>query len=183
MTTHETENSLALRRRRFNGWRIAGWGSALALLALPAIGMLLTREIDWSPGDFIAAAFLLLALGSGIELAVNFGRTSVHRLALAFSALVAFLTVWANGAVGIIRSEAEPVNLAFYAMIAAGIFAAILVKGRPRAMATITGLLAAGQLAAGLLAEALDMPDWGPPVFLAFLWSVAALLFLKARAA
>ncbi len=181
MTTHENEEHRGDETRWLNGWRIAGWGSALALLALPAIGTMLTREVNWSPGDFVAASFLLLALGSGIELAMHFGRANMHRIALALSALIAFLTVWANGAVGIIRSEAEPVNLAFYAMVAAGIFAAILVRGRPRAMGIVTAMLAAGQLATGLLAALLDIPDWGPPVFMAVLWSVASLLFFKSR--
>ena len=36
----------------FNGWRIAGWGAALALLVVPLLAMSLGAGVNWSVGDF-----------------------------------------------------------------------------------------------------------------------------------
>lgn len=45
-----------------NGWRIAGWGSLLALLMLPALAMQITDEV--TAGDFVFAAILLGFVGT-----------------------------------------------------------------------------------------------------------------------
>lgn len=64
----------ALSPRSLNGWRIAGWGSLVALLVLPALAMQLTSEVNWTASDFVFAAVLLGFVGAVVELAARFAR-------------------------------------------------------------------------------------------------------------
>ena len=88
-------------RTRTNLLRIAGWSLLAALLALPAVAMRFTGEVVWTPLDFAAAAILLGALGFGFELIVRMSAAPRVRVALALALLAAFLTIWAELAVGI----------------------------------------------------------------------------------
>ena len=166
-----------------NGWRIAGWGAAAALLALPAIAMRFSGEVAWSPGDFLFAAVLLIALGLGIEIAMRLRTGIAGRAGMIVTSIAAFLTVWANGAVGIIGNEGEPVNQGFYALVLAALLAGAAARFRPRVMQWVCGLVAAGQLLLGFTALAL-MPghgvEWGVLAFFTALWGGAALMFRKA---
>ena len=161
-----------------NGWRIAGWGALLALLALPAIAMKISSDVAWTAHDFVFAAVLLGALGLGVELAARRGRSGAHRAGLVAAALAAFFTLWANAAVGIVGDG--PINISFFAIVLAGVIASFTVKGRARAMAAITGAVVVAVFAVGLAAEFTFQPDWGPVLFIAALWLVPTLLFRKA---
>lgn len=80
--------------------RKAGWSLAAALLLAPAIAMQFTSEMNWGPGDFVAAALIIGGIGLGLELAARLqGRTRVIMGALA---VLAGLAVWAELAVGIL---------------------------------------------------------------------------------
>lgn len=161
-----------------NGWRIAGWGALLALLALPAIAMQFSQDVSWTARDFVFAAVLLGALGLGVEFAVRVGNSGAHKAGLIAAALTAFATLWANAAVGIVGDG--PINIAFAAMVAAGLIAGVLTKFQARQMAAITGAMVACVLAVGLIAEFTFQPDWVPVLFIAALWMVPALLFRRA---
>lgn len=81
--------------------RLALWGGIALLLCLPALAMLFTREVNWGPGDFVAAAGLLGLAGLGLELTARLSTTPIRR-ALAAGAVVAMLLlVWVELAVGI----------------------------------------------------------------------------------
>ena len=172
-------------RTLFNGWRLAGWGALAALLCLPAVAMQLTGEVDWTASDFVFAAVLLTALGTGVEIAVRVGRSARHKVAIALAALGAFLTVWINMAVGIIGSEDEPTNLAFLAMVGMAIVASLLVSFRPGRMRWIMAALAAGQFAVGIAAATWTMPghavEWGALGFFATIWGASAACFHSAH--
>jgi hypothetical protein len=74
-------NDISARRAPLlNGWRIAGWGSLLALLMLPALAMQITGEVNWTAGDFVFAAVLLGFVGTMVELAVRFARPGAPRI-------------------------------------------------------------------------------------------------------
>ena len=80
--------------------RKAGWSLAAGLLLLPAIAMLFTNEMNWGPGDFLAAALILGGVGLGLEGAARqHGRS---RLAVVLAALATGLLVWVELAVGIV---------------------------------------------------------------------------------
>ncbi len=72
-----------------------------ALLLIPFVAMLATKEMNWGPGDFAAAALLLAGTGLALELAVAKLRTRKARLAAAALIVLALLVAWAELAVGI----------------------------------------------------------------------------------
>lgn len=171
------------RRRFFNGWRIAGWSAALALLLLPALAMQFTEEVEWNAIDFVFAGVLLASLGIGLEIAVRVGRNSIHSLGLAIASVTGFLTLWANAAVGFIGDEGEPVNIAISLMVIVAVLATLAARFRPVILRWVFALVALGQIAAGIYAE-IAMPghgvEWGVLIAFAGLWSAAALCFQRA---
>lgn len=161
-----------------NGWRLAGWSAAGALLALPAIAMQFTGEVAWTIGDFLFAAIMLAALGGGIELAVRMGRGMAHTVGLVIAAIAGFATVWVNTAVGIIGDE--PINGAFTIMVSAALLASLALRLRARAVSAIAAAMIGGILLVGVAAEFTSRPDWGPVLFFAGLWSLPALVLYRA---
>lgn len=115
----------------FNGWRIAGWGSLLALLMLPALAMQMTGEVNWTAGDFVFAAILLGFIGTVVELAARFARPGAPRIGYLIAGFTAFFTFWSNAAVGIIGDE-DSVNVFFFLMVAGGPFLARWPSGSGR---------------------------------------------------
>lgn len=165
-----------------NGWRIAGWGSLLALLMLPALAMQMTGEVNWTAGDFVLAAILLGFVGTVVELAVRFARPGAPRVGYLIAGFTAFFTFWSNAAVGIIGDE-DSVNVFFFLMVAGAILAAMVVRFRPGAMRWIAVLLATGQYGVGI-ASLRMMPghavEWGLLSVFALLWLTAAWCFNRA---
>ena len=165
-----------------NGWRIAGWGSLLALLMLPALAMQMTSEVNWTAGDFVFAAILLGFVGTVIELSARFARPGAPRIGYLIAGFTAFFTFWSNAAVGIIGDE-DSVNVFFFLMVAGAILAAMVVRFRTATMRWITVLLAFGQYAVGIAALRM-MPghavEWGFLTLFALLWLTAAWCFNRA---
>ena len=170
-------------RPLLNGWRIAGWGSALALLLLPAVAMQFTDEVNWTAFDFLAAALMLLFLGGAIEFAMRTARTMPSRAGLMIGGLAAFLTFWINGAVGFIGSEDEMLNLGFYWLVLAALLATLFAWFRPSRMRWIMGAMALAQPAMGVLALRM-MPghavEWGVLFFFGAIWLASAAWFHRA---
>lgn len=82
-------------------WRLAYWGFAALALIVPLIGMQMTNAVDWSSGDFAAAALLLGGAGLALELATRLVQRPKHRWLAAGAVLLALLLIWAELAVGI----------------------------------------------------------------------------------
>jgi hypothetical protein len=82
-------------------WRVAMWGAILGLFAIPAIAMQVTREINWGALDFAAAAVLLVAIGTTVELAMAKLHHRGSRIALIGLVTAAVMLVWADAAVGV----------------------------------------------------------------------------------
>jgi hypothetical protein len=74
------------------------------LLLIPAIAMQFTEEVQWSPSDFVIAAFLLLSCGLLCELVLRKVKKTGQRLILCAVVLFIFFLVWAEMAVGIFGS-------------------------------------------------------------------------------
>src|SRR3954451_16262596 len=96
--------------------------------------MRLTDAVAWTPSDFAAMAALLLALGIGIDLALR-RPDPAFRAAAALALATGFLLLWAHGAVGIVRSEAEPAIRFSPLVPAAAVAGALLARGRPARLA------------------------------------------------
>ncbi|MBA4009580.1 MAG: hypothetical protein C0486_12460 [Erythrobacter sp.] len=77
------------------------WIAAALLLALPAVAMQLTSEVNWGPGDFAVAGLMLLVLCAAIEAAMNYLTALRWRVSAMTLAALAFLTLWAHLAVGL----------------------------------------------------------------------------------
>ena len=73
----------------------------LALLAIPLIAMQLTAEVNWSPADFLVMGILLLGMGLGIDYVLGSIQNALKRQALITIAVIVFLLLWAELAVGI----------------------------------------------------------------------------------
>lgn len=80
--------------------RKAGWSLAASLLLLPAIAMQFTAEMNWGPGDFLAAALLLGTTGVILEIVAVLPRRQWRTMGM-LGGLAMLLLVWAELAVGI----------------------------------------------------------------------------------
>jgi len=71
-----------------------------ALLLVPAIAMQFSSEVAWGPGDFAAAALLLLAAGTAIVLSRTIKRPA-SRMVMMSAVVAGVAIVWAELAVGL----------------------------------------------------------------------------------
>lgn len=74
------------------------------LLLIPLVAMLFTDQVNWSLTDFVVMGLMLL----GTVLAIEFVRRKVakkYRIWLILAAVLAFLLLWAELAVGIFGSS------------------------------------------------------------------------------
>tara|TARA_R110002073_G_scaffold41638_1_gene117499 strand:- start:4005 stop:4388 length:384 start_codon:yes stop_codon:yes gene_type:complete len=82
-------------------WRLALWGAVAALWLLPAAAMLVTDQVNWTPGDFFVFGVMLAGLVGGIEF-LSASRLGLRaKLIGAAIVLVLFLLTWIELAVGI----------------------------------------------------------------------------------
>lgn len=108
--------------------RVTGWGGAITLLLLPLIAMQFTDEVDWTPGDFLAAALLLGATGVAMEAFFQKSSNWIYRIAGGIAAGSGLLLVWSVLAVGIIGAESDPVNLLFASVLAVLVGGPVIVR-------------------------------------------------------
>ena len=135
--------------RGWSPWRIAGWSIPVLLLMLPAVAMQFTSEVDWSVADFSIAAVLFGSVGLTFELIVRTSDSLSYRFGAGLAVISAFLTIWVNGAVGMIGSENNPYNLVFGAVLLIALIGAVLARFRAAGMARAMTVAAIAQVAAG----------------------------------
>ncbi|KRC81016.1 hypothetical protein [Sphingomonas sp. Root241] len=167
--------------RHVSPWRLAGWGTAAALILLPLIAMRFTDEVAWTASDFVFAILLIGGVGIAYELVVGMTGNAAYRATVAVALLTGFLIVWSNLAVGIIGDEGNPANLAFFGILAIAITGAFLARLRPEGMARALFATAFAQLlvsAVALIAH-MDLPV-GIAIFFVGMWLVSGLLFRAA---
>lgn len=159
---------------------LVAWVGAAALLALPALAMRFTDEVQWTGFDFAAFAGMLALLVAPFQLALRRVRNLAALAGTAVALGTGFLEVWVNLAVGIVGDGANQVNLVFMALVALALVAALVVRGSPRAMARI--LLAAALVQAAILVVlAVTIPERGvylTGVFVAG-WLLSAWLYRR----
>ncbi len=168
--------------RRGSRWRIAVWGTAAFLLLLPLVAMQFTREVAWTPLDFIVAGFMLLAACGSFEFGARMSSNSAYRAGLGIAVVAGFLLVWINLAVGIIGTEENPANLMFGGVLMVAAIGALIARFRPRGMARA---LVATAIAQALVAAIAVVAESGLEAvalsaFFAALWLTSAGLFRKA---
>jgi hypothetical protein len=124
-------------------WRIAIWGGAALLLALPLVAMQFTREVVWGPVDFAVFGAMLAAACGAWELATRASGNMAYRAAAGVAIATALLTIWANLAVGMIGDKDNPLNLMFAGVLAFGLVGALVARFRPQGMAYAPWLVSA----------------------------------------
>jgi hypothetical protein len=75
------------------------WLCAATLMAFPALGTMVSDEVNWALEDFAIFGLMLAALCAGLEAAWYFLASSRWRIGVALLAVLMFLTVWAHLAV------------------------------------------------------------------------------------
>ena len=176
-----TDLTQILAGDRWSYWRIAMWGGAALLLALPAIAMQLNASgVDWSAGDFIVMGAMLGVACGACELAARASGNGSYRVAAGIAIGTAFLTVWVNLAVGMIGSEDNSYNQLFGGVLLLALGGSIAARFRPRGMAW--AMVAAGIAQAVLGAIGLPVDQRGAifSMIFALPWLLAALLFRRA---
>ena len=96
-----TSTNPAPKPSRQMPWRLALRVSATALLALPALAMLITDQVNWTLGDFVVFGVMLALLVAGIEF-LSASRLRVRsKLIGVVMVLAVFALIWIELAVGI----------------------------------------------------------------------------------
>lgn len=161
-------------------WRMIGWSIPLLLLLAPLIAMRFTDEVNWNASDFVFAGVLLGSVGFAFELIVRKSTNLAYRAGGGLAILAAFLTIWANAAVGMIGSEGNPLNLMFGGVLLLALVGAILARFRPAGMARAMAVAAVAPIVAS--AVGLSTDTRGAILSMAFAgpWLIAAALFRSA---
>ena len=161
--------------------RIAGWSLAAGLLALPAVAMQFTDEVDWSGGDFLFAAIMFGIVGGLLELAARASASLAYRVGAAVAIGTGFLTIWISLAVGIVGAEDNPQNILYFGIVGMGICSAVAALGDPRALARAMRATAVFQ---GLVCLVHLIDGIYPAVmidgFFTMTWLTAGALFARA---
>jgi hypothetical protein len=83
--------------------RAAGLLAALTavLLLVPLVAMQFSGEVNWAPGDFVAAGMLFFGAGMAYVLATRRARTTRQMLVVGMLVLAVLALIWAELAVGL----------------------------------------------------------------------------------
>ena len=176
-----TDLTQILAGDRWSYWRIAMWGGAALLLALPAIAMQLNASgVDWSAGDFIVMGAMLGVACGACEFAARASGNGSYRVAAGIAIGTAFLTVWVNLAVGMIASEDNFYNQLFGGVLLLALGGSVAARFKARGMAW--AMLAAAVVQAVLGAIGLPVDQRGAifSMIFALPWLLSALLFRRA---
>lgn len=79
-------------------------GVSTSLLLIPLIAMQFSNDVDWKFNDFLIAAALFYGLSLVIEAVLQNFRRKHLRIALICAALLIFLLLWIEMAVGLFGS-------------------------------------------------------------------------------
>ena len=178
--TTDTAGTNADEAGRLDGvLRIAGWGTAGVMFAIPAIAMTLTREVNWDAADFAAWGIMLLTaclLGEGVLRAyLNWPARAGAILSIA----AGFLLVWVNLAVGFIGDGINQYNAVYLAMPIGVVAAGALARFRANVMQWLLIGCALVQLAIPVAASESGRFEWIATTVFCALWLGAAGLFRK----
>jgi hypothetical protein len=177
--------------RSRSAWRLAPWVGAAALLAVPAVAMRFTAEVNWTAADFLVMGGMLVAACGALELAMRASPAWTYRAAAAVAVGTGFLLLWANLAVGLVGDGDNPANWLFVGVLALGAVGTILARLRPAGMARVAAATALAQLAAAAVAFAVTSaprPGVTAEIVALFgifpaLWLLSAWLFHRAAMA
>ena len=169
------------RRAVLDPWRMVGWGMIAGLIALPAVAMQFTSEVDWGSEDFIFAFVMLGSVGLAFELAVRASGSWAYRGGAAVALGTGLVILWINAAVGIIGNENRLINLWFNLVPLLAMFAAIGARFRAPGKAVAMIATATAQLMVGFIVQLYGHFAWVFTLVIAGAWLFSAWLFRKAK--
>lgn len=163
----------------------------IGLLLIPLVMNILGNRVEggngwhWTAFDFVFMGVLIFGTGLAYLLISNRAKSMHYRLALGLALAGAFLLIWVNGAVGIIGSEKEDVNMLYFAVIAILFFGSIITNLKSKKMSVVLFITAAVQMLIPTLALLIWHPPFDPgvvPVFginvvFAMIFIASGLLF------
>ncbi len=168
--------------------RFIVWAIVVLLILLIPLAMQFTNEVQWN--EAIAYGVILLAVGGIYELwqwLKTCDRT--YRIAFGVGLAGVLLLGWVSGAVGIIGSENQPVNLMYWAVPIIGLIGSLISRFKPRGMALTLFMVALVQFMVPVVALIISPEvSWGNVgvigVFVtnsifAVIFFVSALLFRR----
>lgn len=173
---------------RWRRGRLGYWALAVLALLLPAVAMQYTDSVVWTAWDFVFAGSVLTMVGLAFEAVALRTASRAYRRGAALALGTALALVWINGAVGVIGSESEPVNLLYAGVLAFGLAGVAAARLRARGMAWALTATAGAQT---LVAVGALIGGWGYPLRealevvalnggFAALWLAAAVCFRRA---
>lgn len=167
------------------------WRTLAALGATALVSVLVAKQFIGEGGwvDSVAqVSALLVGLGIAFEVATTRSGRAAYRAGIAMALAGTIGLVVANGAVGIIGSENDPINRWYLLVLAVGAVGALVARLRPSGMARtmVAAAVAQGSIAAIALIGGLGGPGSDPVEILAVngafvaVFSGSALLFTRA---
>lgn len=156
------------------------------ILLIPLIAMQFTHEVVWTLSDFLFAGTLIFGSGLTYKLVTRESEKLIYRAAVGAALATGFILVWANGAVGIIGTEANPINLAYYGVLFIGLVGTSISRLQPKGMSVtmiITALAQAMVTIIALLGGYYQSPPssvieiLGVNGFFILLWIGSAIIF------
>ena len=165
------------------------WAIVGVLIVALLTAMQFTDEVQWN--EAVAYGVILLLAGGTYELWLWLRtRNGTYRIAFDVGLLGVFLLGWVSGAVGIIGSENQPVNLMYWAVPAVLLIGSLISGFNPRGMARTLFAAALVQILVPVIALIISPEvNWGGAgvigVFVfnsifAVLFAGSGLLFLRA---
>ncbi|HEX9946580.1 MAG TPA: hypothetical protein VGA98_03475 [Allosphingosinicella sp.] len=159
-------------------WRLIGWGTAALLLLLPFVA-----GAPWTGSDYVFAAVMFGTVGLAFEFVVRKSVSLAYRAGAVLAVVTAVMTIWINGAVGMIGSEQDDYNLLFLVVPLVALAGAAIARFRPAGTAWAMLAAAIAQAALGAFGLPEDLAGGILGIGFAGPWLVAALLFRKAGSA
>ena len=156
------------------------WGIVGVLIVMLPVAMQFTDEVQWN--EAVAYGIILLIVGGFFELWQWLKtRELTYRIAFGVGLAGLLLLGWVSGAVGIIGSENQPVNLMYWAVPAVLLVGSLISRFKPRGMAYTLFATAVVQVLIPIVALTISQQvSWGNAgVVGVFVFnSIFALLFL-----
>jgi hypothetical protein len=174
--------------------RLIRWAIAIVLILL--IPLVLTIRDggvegvgwNWTLFDFIFMGTLMFGAALVYELVSRKMTNGTYRAAVGVAVVTGLVLIWINGAVGIIGSENNPVNLMYFGVLIVGLIGAIITRLQPRGMSRTLFAVALAQFLVPVIAFIFWKPDFAPGavqvfslnMFFVVLFTGSALLFRRA---
>lgn len=106
----------------------------LAILMIPFVAMQFTRQVNWSPADFVIVGALIFGTGLSYVLLNRLAPNWVYRIAITVALGATFVMIWANMAVGLIGSGPNAGNMMYAAIVLVVIIGIIISRFRAGGM-------------------------------------------------